>query len=78
MLSGLVDDEDGVNILFQQILECIEMALHSLEVEARQNESRADAALGTDGAKDVGCGAPLTMKAKFWISPCKAGAMRNP
>ncbi len=32
----------------------VEMPLHGLSVAARQDEGRADAALGTDGAENIG------------------------
>jgi hypothetical protein len=54
MPSGLVDDEDGMSTRRYLGRDFLEMALHGLGVAARQNESRTDAALGTDGAKDIG------------------------
>ena len=54
MPSGLIEDEDGVGARRYLGRDFIEMPLHGLGVAAGQNEGRADAALGTDGAKDIG------------------------
>ncbi len=53
MPSGLIEDEDGVSTGCHLGRDFIEVPLHGLGVAARQNESRADAALGTDGAEDI-------------------------
>ena len=53
MPSGLIDEEDGVGAWADLGRDFVEMPLHGLGVAARQDESRADAALGTDGAEDI-------------------------
>ena len=54
MSSGLVDEEDGVGAWADLGRDFIQMPLHGLGVAVGQNEGRPDAALGTDGAKDIG------------------------
>ncbi len=54
MPSGLIDEEDSVGAGCHLGRDFIQMPLQSLCVAARQNEGRPDAALGTDGAEDVG------------------------
>jgi len=54
MPSSLIKDEDGVGTRFNLGRDFIEMPLHGLGIAAGQNEGRADAALGTDGAEDIG------------------------
>jgi hypothetical protein len=54
MPSGLVDEEDGVGAWADLGRDFIEMPLHGLCVAVGQNEGRPDAALGTNGAKDIG------------------------
>ena len=52
--SGLVEDDKGVRPIADLRRDLIEMPLHGLRVAARQHESGADAALGTDGTEDIG------------------------
>ncbi len=54
MPPGLVGEEDGVSAWADLGRDFVEMPLHGLRVAARQDEGRADAALGTDGAEDIG------------------------
>ena len=54
MPSGLIDDEDGVRPWRYLDRDLIEMPLHGLGVAARQDEGRADAPGGTDGAEYPG------------------------
>ncbi len=54
MPSGLIDDEDGVRPWRYLDHDLIEMPLHGLGVAARQDEGRADAPGGTDGAEYPG------------------------
>ena len=54
MPPGLVGEEDGVGACADLGRDFIEMPLHGLGVAAGQNEGRPDAALGTDGAEDIG------------------------
>ena len=52
--SGLIEDEHGVGSQRYLGRDFVEMPLHGLGVAARQDEGGADAAFGTDGAKDIG------------------------
>ena len=54
MPSRLIEDEDGVGARCHLGRDFIEMPLHGLGVAAGQHEARADAAIGTDGAEDIG------------------------
>ncbi len=54
MPSGLIDEEDGVGAWCHLGRDFIQMPLHGLCVAAGQDEGRPDAALGTDGAEDIG------------------------
>ncbi len=53
MPPGLVDEKGGVSAWADLGRDFVEMPLHRLGVAARQDEGRADAALGTDGAEDI-------------------------
>ncbi len=54
MPTGLIEEEDAVGAWAHLGRDFIEMPLHGLCVAAGQNERRAGAALGTDGAEDIG------------------------
>ncbi len=52
--SGAVDDERRVGAWADLGRDFIEMPLHGLGVASGQDQARADAARGTDGAEDIG------------------------
>jgi len=52
--SGLVEHEDGMGAWADLGGDFVEVPLHGLGVAAGQDEGGADAALGADGAEDVG------------------------
>jgi len=54
MPPGPVENKQGVGSGRHLGRYFIEMPLHGLCVAPRQDEGRADPALGTDGAKDIG------------------------
>jgi hypothetical protein len=54
MPSRLIEKQDGVGARRYLGRDFIEMPLHGLGIAAGQNEGRADAAFGTDGAEDIG------------------------
>jgi len=54
MPSGLIGEEDGVGAWADLGRDFIQMPLHGLCVAVGQDEGRPDAALRTDGAKDIG------------------------
>ena len=54
MPPGLIEIEDGVGARRYLGRDFIEVPLHGLGVAAGQNQGRTDAALGTNGAEDIG------------------------
>jgi len=54
MPSGPIHHEDGVGARCHLRRDFVKMPLHGLSVAARQDEGRTDAALGTDGAENIG------------------------
>ena len=83
MPSGTVHDEDGMGVRCHLKRDFIKMPLHGLGVAARQNEGRADATFGTDGAEYIGRLCALVLGGSGPASPCcpsprEFGFLTNP
>ena len=54
MPSGLIEDQDGMSTGSDLAGDFIDVELHGARVAGRKNNGGADAALGTDGAEQIG------------------------
>ena len=67
--SGLIDQEHGVRAARHLGGDLRQMQVHRLDIADRQNERRALALFGADGAEDVGRGGALIVRGR---RPCAA------
>jgi hypothetical protein len=54
MPARAVENEDGVGAWPNALADLFEMQVHRLRIDRGQNEGRAGASIGTDGAEQVG------------------------
>ncbi len=62
MPAGLIEDDDGVGVRFDDPRDLLQVEGHGLGVAAGQDQARALALLGADGAEDVGRAGALIMR----------------
>ncbi len=62
MPAGLIEDDDGVGARFDSPRDLLQVEGHGFAVAARQDQARALAFPGADGAEDVGRAGALIVR----------------